>query len=309
MNRYQIHYRNVLERDLYSKLLSGSPFNLPKLDSITLHMSFLGNNRTPLNTRRFFLPAYIALELLTGQKPKLIEAKESVAALSLREGDFCGLAVKLRKGPMYQFLDSLVNVVLPSMGSMDHLLETSFDKQGNFSMKVQNLLFFPQLEKEYQHFHPVTGGSDATAGIKTSEKKSDFNTYLPVEINFALKTQYLKNHKNNIVSLCDAMCTFDKNFSGTVGKSVATENLSLEASKLFLKSLHLPFAAKASLLYSVSPATLFTVPSFRRIFFVPKELKFTMKRDDFLAKSSLFFFHSFWGQKKTKARSACSSIG
>lgn len=246
MNRYQIHYINVLERDLYSKLLSGSPFNLPKLDSITLHISFLGNNRTPLNTRRFFLPAFLALELITGQKPKLIEAKESVAALSIREGDFCALAVKLRKGPMYQFLDSLVNVVLPSMGSMDHLIETSFDKQGNFSMKVQNLLFFPQLEKEYQHFHPVSGGSEATTsiGYKTNEKKSDFNTYLPVEINFALKSRCWKNHKKNILGIFqkegDSFLSILEKFGGE------KENLSLEASKLFLKSLHLPFVSNVS---------------------------------------------------------------
>ena len=225
MHRYQIHCRNVLERDLYSKILSKNPFTLPKLESITLHISFLGKNKAPLNTRRFFLPAYLALELITGQKPKIIEAKESVANLSLREGDFCALSVKLRKGAMYQFLDSLVNIVLPSMGSVDTLLDTSFDNQGNFSMKIPNLLYFPQLEKEYQHFHPMSSGAVGTSSTGGG-KDGDFTSYLPVEISFALK---------------HLPTPLGYKSESSEGKN---PQASLEASKLFLKSLHLPYPQK-----------------------------------------------------------------
>jgi ribosomal protein L5 len=188
---------------MYSKLLWQSPLDLPKLESISLQISLKDQ---AFNTRRFFLPAYLALELITGQKPRLIEAKESVATLSIREGDFGALSLKLRKGQMFQFLDSLVNIVLPSMGSMDNLLETSFDNQGNYSMKIPNLLFFPQLEKEYNHFHPMSSASPG-------EREGDLLTYLPVQINFCLRLPK------------------------------GLKNTSAEASKVFIKSLHLPFSS------------------------------------------------------------------
>jgi large subunit ribosomal protein L5 len=176
MNRYKIYIKNVVNRDLYSKLQNQSPYNMPQLDSITLQISFLGKNKTPLNMRKVFLPAYIALELITGQKPKIVESKESVAELSVREGDCSAIYVTLKNSAMYSFLDSLVTLVLPSMGALDPLSEKSFDKQGNFSMKINNLLLFPQLEKEYHHFLMGNTAGDAKN-----------NLTIPVEISFAIK--------------------------------------------------------------------------------------------------------------------------
>jgi large subunit ribosomal protein L5 len=53
------------------------------------------------------------LSLITGQKPVITKAKKSIAGFKLREGMSIGCKVTLRGERMYQFLDKLINVVLP----------------------------------------------------------------------------------------------------------------------------------------------------------------------------------------------------
>jgi large subunit ribosomal protein L5 len=53
------------------------------------------------------------LPIITGQKPIVTRSKKSIANFKLREGMPIGLKVTLRQAKMYDFLDRLVNVVLP----------------------------------------------------------------------------------------------------------------------------------------------------------------------------------------------------
>ena len=53
------------------------------------------------------------LPIITGQKPIVTRSKKSIANFKLREGMPIGLKVTLRQERMWDFLDRLVNVVLP----------------------------------------------------------------------------------------------------------------------------------------------------------------------------------------------------
>ena len=53
------------------------------------------------------------LTLITGQKPKITQAKKSVAQFHLREGQAIGAYVTLRGERMWEFLDRLLTMALP----------------------------------------------------------------------------------------------------------------------------------------------------------------------------------------------------
>ena len=53
------------------------------------------------------------LARITGQKPKLCQAKKSIAGFKLREGMPVGLSVTLRGAKKVDFFDRLINIVIP----------------------------------------------------------------------------------------------------------------------------------------------------------------------------------------------------
>ena len=56
------------------------------------------------------------LALICGQKAVLLKAKKSIASFKLRQGMIIGAKVTLRKKRMYDFLERLINIVLPKIG-------------------------------------------------------------------------------------------------------------------------------------------------------------------------------------------------
>ena len=86
------------------------------------------------------------LTLITGQKPLLRKAKKSEAGFKLREGMPIGAKVTLRKERMYDFLDRLVNVVLPRVRDFEGVPSDSFDGRGNYSVGLRDQLVFPEID-------------------------------------------------------------------------------------------------------------------------------------------------------------------
>ena len=54
--------------------------------------------------------------------------------------------VTLRKERMYDFLDRLVNVVLPRVRDFEGVPADSFDGRGNYSLGLRDQLVFPEIE-------------------------------------------------------------------------------------------------------------------------------------------------------------------
>lgn len=74
------------------------------------------------------LKRYIeAFSLIAGQKAVVTKAKKSVSAFMLREGDYNGVKVTLRKNKMYEFLDRLKTVYFARMPDFRGLDRKSFN--------------------------------------------------------------------------------------------------------------------------------------------------------------------------------------
>ena len=88
------------------------------------------------------------ISLITGQKPVVTKARQSIAGFKLREGMPMGVTVTLRKNRMYEFLDRLVSVALPRVRDFRGLSVKSFDGQGNFTIGVKEQIVFPEVSRD-----------------------------------------------------------------------------------------------------------------------------------------------------------------
>jgi large subunit ribosomal protein L5 len=88
------------------------------------------------------------LARITGQKPSLRHAKQSVAQFKIRTGDPIGLAVTLRGARMQHFLDKLVHIALPRTKDFRGLDKKAVDSIGNMTIGIKEHTIFPETADE-----------------------------------------------------------------------------------------------------------------------------------------------------------------
>ena len=86
------------------------------------------------------------LASITGQAPSIRNARVSIASFSLRAGMPVGLAVTLRSGKMYSFLDRLFSIVLPRLRDFRGVPTKSFDNSGNYTLGFEAHTVFPEID-------------------------------------------------------------------------------------------------------------------------------------------------------------------
>ena len=134
VSRYHKFYNEVVVPKLMKELEIKNIMDCPKLEKIIVNM---GVGEATQNSK--LIDAAMAdLTLITGQKPLLRKAKKSEAGFKLREGMPIGAKVTLRKERMYDFLDRLVNVVLPIVRDFEGVPSDSFDGRGNYSVGLRD---------------------------------------------------------------------------------------------------------------------------------------------------------------------------
>lgn len=118
--------------------------NVPKIEAIYVHTMV----KQALLDRSSLLPAVMALQSITGQKPEIINARKGVAPWKLRAGVPVATKVKLQGAPMYQFLATLIEVVLPSLKDFTGISEATGDTNGNigFGLPPSAMARFPEIE-------------------------------------------------------------------------------------------------------------------------------------------------------------------
>jgi large subunit ribosomal protein L5 len=119
-----------------------NPMAVPHVHKIVVNM---GVGEATQNAK-ILDPAVNELGQITGQKPVTTKAKKSIAAFKVREGQAIGAMVTLRGDRMYEFLDRLVNVVLPRVRDFKGVSTKSFDGRGNYTLGLHDQLIFPEID-------------------------------------------------------------------------------------------------------------------------------------------------------------------
>ena len=85
---------------------------------------------------------------ITGQKPIVTKARKSISGFKIRTGMPLGITVVLRKKRMTDFLDRIINVVLPRSRDFSGLRTESVDKEGNLTIAIREQVSFPEILPE-----------------------------------------------------------------------------------------------------------------------------------------------------------------
>jgi len=88
------------------------------------------------------------ISIITGQKPQIIKSKIAVSGFKLRIGQTVGLKVTLRKNKAVDFLDRLINIVLPRIKDFRGLSPKSIDKSGVLNIGLKDKSIFPEIIPE-----------------------------------------------------------------------------------------------------------------------------------------------------------------
>jgi large subunit ribosomal protein L5 len=142
--RLRDQYNNQIAADLMKELGLKNFHQVPRLEKIVLNVG-LGRAK---DDKRAMEVATNTLVKITGQQPMQTTAKKSIAGFKLREGNKIGLKVTLRGDRMYEFMDRLINIVLPRFRDFHGVSATAFDKGGNFSLGITDQSTFPELTFE-----------------------------------------------------------------------------------------------------------------------------------------------------------------
>jgi len=142
MARLQTHYKETLTPQLMEKLELKNIMEVPKITKITLNMG-VGEAVTD---KKVMAAATGDMEVISGQKPIVINARKSVAAFKIRDGWPVGCKVTLRRERMYEFLDRLVNISIPRIRDFRGLNRKSFDGHGNYSFGITEQIMFPEID-------------------------------------------------------------------------------------------------------------------------------------------------------------------
>ncbi len=149
--RLQALYRKEMVPQLSDRLGVSNRQAVPELQKIVLNTGLgLAKDDDSLLTE-----AVEVFKTVAGQKPVLTRAKKSVAGFKLRAGLPIGCKVTLRRRRMYEFLDRLINVVLPRIRDFRGLSPKSFDGTGNYSLGLDEYLVFPEIDPD--RFNNVFG--------------------------------------------------------------------------------------------------------------------------------------------------------
>ncbi len=142
MSRLKTKYQNEVVPALIEKFGYENKMEVPKLEKVLVNMG-LGE---AIQNPKAIDAAVGDLRAITGQKPIVTRAKKSIAAFKLRAGMQVGAKVTLRGQRMYEFVDKLVNVVLPRVRDFRGVSPKSFDGRGNYSLGMKEQIIFPEID-------------------------------------------------------------------------------------------------------------------------------------------------------------------
>jgi large subunit ribosomal protein L5 len=149
--RLRERYDDEVREALKERFGLSSVMAVPRLDKITLNMG-VGEAKT---NAKSLDDAVEQLAIISGQRPMVTRARNSIAGFKIREGMPIGCKVTLRGNRMYEFLDRLLTIALPRIRDFRGINPNSFDGRGNFSMGVREQIIFPEID--YDDVQEVRG--------------------------------------------------------------------------------------------------------------------------------------------------------
>lgn len=166
MARLKIRYTKEIRPDLMRGAGYINVNQVPRLDKIVINIGVGDAISDPKKLDQ----AIAELSAITGQRPVIRRARQSISNFKLRAGMAVGCSVTLRGDMMYEFLDRLINVAIPRIRDFRGLPSKSFDGRGNYTLGITEQIIFPEID--YDKIDKIRGMNVTIATTARTDKEA-----------------------------------------------------------------------------------------------------------------------------------------
>jgi large subunit ribosomal protein L5 len=142
--RLKLKYREEIKPALHQQFQYQNVMQVPGLTKIVVNMGVGEAARDS----KLIEGAINDLTVITGQKPAVTKARQSIAQFKLREGMPIGAHVTLRGDRMWEFLDRLLSLALPRIRDFRGLSPKQFDGRGNYTFGLTEQVMFHEINQD-----------------------------------------------------------------------------------------------------------------------------------------------------------------
>ncbi|MDD2207403.1 MAG: 50S ribosomal protein L5 [Aminobacterium sp.] len=140
--RFLDKYKSEVVPHLKEQFKYSNVMEVPRITKVVVNIGV-----SEAKTDSKFMDAAIAeLRAIAGQQPLMKRAKKSIAGFKLRQGMPVGCKVTLRGGRMWEFLDRLMSLALPTIKDFQGVSRKGFDGRGNYNLGLREQLIFPEID-------------------------------------------------------------------------------------------------------------------------------------------------------------------
>ncbi|KAG9249227.1 ribosomal protein L5 domain-containing protein [Calycina marina] len=126
--------------------------NIPKIERVTVHSMIKGAT----DDSAYLHVAGLLLQSVTGVRPVVHRARHSVAQFGIRQSMPIALTCEMRGDIAYEFVDKVINLVLPKIKDWPGVAGSTGDSAGNlsFGFDREGVILFPEVEVNYDMYPP-----------------------------------------------------------------------------------------------------------------------------------------------------------
>lgn len=156
-------YKETLVPSLQKELGLKNVMQVPKVSKIVLNIGV----KEAVTDKKVLVGVRNILSTIAGQASVETIAKKSIAGFKIRQGMPLGAKVTLRGKRMYEFLDQLINLALPTVRDFRGV-PTKLDRRGNYNLGIKEWTVFPGVD--YDSFGKVFGLNITIETTTTNDK-------------------------------------------------------------------------------------------------------------------------------------------
>lgn len=142
MTNLNIKYREEVVPKLKEEFGIKNELALPSIEKIVVNVGAA----EALQNKEVLGKIKEQLAIISGHAPTITLAKKSISTFKLKAKDPIGVMVTLRGKKAWDFLEKLINIVIPRIRDFRGMHDNKFDKIGNYSFGLAEQTLFPYLE-------------------------------------------------------------------------------------------------------------------------------------------------------------------
>jgi len=176
-------YKSKAVPQLKEKFGYKNVMSIPRIKKVVINTGFgrIVSNKTKDEQKKFAEYIINNIGAICGQKPVLTVARKSISTFKLREGSIIGSKVTLRGSKMNDFIEKLINIVLPRSRDFLGVNLKSVDDNGNLNLGIKEHIVFPEISPEKS---PIILGMEITIVTDAKSKEEGLELFKLLDFPF-----------------------------------------------------------------------------------------------------------------------------